>query len=198
MRTRNWKLAASCHEVITHINASQQYRDGSMMEFAKARMNADLARAISILPENKVRALQTLKTIHQDFMPDGVLADDFYPALREAGLQKELEAWFAESWELMVGVIEKYPKSHNTRNTAAWFASRAGMKLAEAEKYQIEAINMSPEQAAYLDTMAELKFAQGNRKAALEWSERSVGFAPFEDMIRAQYERFRTAPLPQN
>ncbi len=198
IRIRNWKLAASCYEVIVHINASQQYRDSSIDIFAKARMNADLSRAMSILPENKERALKTLKTIHQDFMPDGVLADNFFPALREVGLDKELQAWFMESWDLIVGVIEKYPKSHNSRNTAAWFASRAGIKLAEAEKYLIEAINMSPEQAAYLDTMGELKFAQGDRKSALEWSQRSVCFAPFDDMIRFQHERFRTAPLPKN
>ncbi len=198
VRSRNWKLAASCHEVIVHIYASQQYQSASLSEYAKARMSADLARAISILPENKEKALQTLKAIHQDFMPDGVLADDFFPALREAGLDKELNEWFMESWKLMVGVIEKYPKSHNSRNTAVWFASRAGLKLAEAEKYQMEALKIAPEQAAYLDTMAELKFAQGDRKAALEWSTRSVCFAPFDDMIRFQHERFRTAPLPKN
>lgn len=198
VRIRNWKLAAACHEVIVHIYASQPYRESSLSEIAKGRMNADLARAMSILPENKQRALQTLKSIHRDFMPDGALADDFFPALREAGLNKELDEWFAESWELMVGVIEKYPKSHNSRNTAAWFASRARINLSQAEKYLTEAIHVSPEQAAYLDTMAELKFAQGDRKAALEWSERSVCFAPFEDMIRFQHERFRTSPLPKN
>lgn len=198
VRKRDWKLAAACHEVIVHINAGSQYREDRLSDYAKARMNADLARAMSILPENRERALKMLKAIHQDFMPDGVLADDFFPALREVGLQKELETWFMESWNLMVGVIEKYPKSHNSRNTAAWFASRAGMKLKEAEKYLSEAIAMAPEQPAYLDTMAELKFAQGDRKSALEWSQRSVSFAPFEDMIRAQHERFRTAPLPKN
>ena len=201
VRNRNWKVAASCHEVIVHINAGSvgnQYRDSSMGIIAKARMSADLARAMTILPENKERALKTLKAIHQDFMPDGVLADDFFPALREVGLHNELQTWFMESWNFMEGVIQKYPKSHNSRNTAAWFASRAGIKLKEAEKYLSEAIEMAPEQAAYLDTMAELKFAQGNRKAALEWSQRSVSFAPFEDMIRSQHDRFRTAPLPKN
>ena len=198
VRNRNWKLAAASQEVIVHIQACEQYRDNSLAEFAKSRMKADLARAMSILPENKDRALQTLKAIHEDFMPDGILADDFFPALREAGLNKELEAWFAESWKLMAEVIEKYPKSHNSRNTAAWFASRAGIKLEEAEKYLTEALNMAPEQAAYLDTMAELKFAQGDRKAALEWSQRSVCFAPFEDAIRSQHERFLSAPLPKN
>ncbi len=198
VRSRNWKVAASCHEAIVHIYACQQYGEGSFPELAKARMNADLARAMSILPEKRDEALKILKSIHHDFMPDGVLADDFFPALREAGLKKELETWFSESWNLMDGVIKKFPKSHNSRNTAAWFASRAGMKLAEAEKHLTEAINASPEQAAYLDTMAELKFAQGDRKAALEWSQRSVCFAPFEDMIRFQHERFRTAPFPKN
>lgn len=198
LRTRNWDLAASCYEVVVHIYACQQYRDNSLMEFAKARMNADLSRAMSILPKNKEKALQTLKVIHQDFLPDGVLADDFFPALREVGLNQELTEWFSQSWEYLEAVIKKYPESHNSRNTAAWFASRARMKLSEAEKYLKAAIDVSPEQAAYLDTMAELKFAQGDRKAALEWSQRSVSFAPFEDMIRFQHERFRTAPLPKN
>lgn len=201
VRNRNWKIAASCHEVIVHINAGDvgnQYRESLMGTVPKARMSADLARAMSILPENKERALKMLKAIHQDFMPDGVLADNFFPALREGGLDNELQTWFMESWNFMEAVIEKYPKSHNSRNTAAWFASRAGIKLKEAEKYLLEAIEMAPEQAAYLDTMAELKFAQGNRKAALEWSQRSVSFAPFEDMIRSQHDRFRTAPLPKN
>ncbi len=198
VQSRNWKLAASCHEVVVHIYASQQYNTRSISEYSKDRMSADFAKAMSILPDDKESALKTLKVIHQDFMPDGVLADDFFPVLREVGLDKELNEWFLQSWKLMEGVIDKYPKSHNSRNTAAWFASRAGLKLAEAEKYQREALSMSPEQAAYLDTMAELKFAQGDRKAALDWSQRSVSFAPFEDMIRAQHERFRTAPLPKN
>jgi tetratricopeptide (TPR) repeat protein len=199
VRIRNWTVAASCHEVLVHINyASQYYREGTLHHFTKARMYADLSRALSIFPEQKEVALEKLKAIHQGFMPDGVLADDFFPALREVGLNQQLEAWFAESWGLMEAVIKKSPKSHNTRNTAAWFASRAGIKVAEADKYLAEAIRMSPEQAAYLDTMAELKFAQGDRKAALEWSQRSLCFSPFDPMIRLQNERFRTAPLPKN
>ncbi len=198
VQDRNWILAASCHEVVVHIQACESYRENSLTEFAKSRMYADLSRAMSMLQENKERALQTLKSIHEDFRTDGVLADDFFPALREAGLNRELEAWFADSWKLMVEVIQKYPKSHNSRNTAAWLASRAGIKLSEAEKYLAEAIEMSPEQAAYLDTMAELKFAQGDRKTALKWSLQSLGFAPFEDAIRSQHERFLAAPFPKN
>ncbi len=198
VQRRNWKLAASCHEVVVHIYASQQYFERSFSEYSKDRMSADFSKAMCIFPDDRESALKTLKDIHQDFISDGVLADDFFPVLREVGLDKELNEWFLQSWKLMAGVIEKYPKSHNSRNTVVWFASRAGLKLAEAEKYQREALSMSPEQAAYLDTMAELKFAQGDRKAALEWSQRSVSFAPFDDMIRAQHERFRSAPLPKN
>jgi tetratricopeptide (TPR) repeat protein len=197
VRDRNWKLAASCQEVIMHIYASQSYRNGALSELAKSRMSADLSKAMAILPDDKEKALKILKEIHQAFKPDGVLADDFFPALREVGLKKELEEWFGESWDLMVKVIDDCPKSRVTRNTAAWFASRTGLKLAEAEKYLKVAIQMSPEEAAYLDTMAELKFAKGDRKAAVEWSQRAVCFDPFDDVIRLQNERFRNAPLPK-
>ena len=64
--------------------------------------------------------------------------------------------------------------------------------------YDIYVCDITGISCVYLDTIAELKFAQGNRKAALEWSQRSVSFAPFEDMIRSQHDRFRTAPLPKN
>lgn len=196
LRNRNWQVAASCYEALLHIQVGQQFREGYFSDFAKTRMNADLARAMAILPEDRDKSLEVLADIHKKFMPDASLADDFFPALREAGLKNELQTWFALSWNHMDSVIKKYPKAHNSRNSAAWFASRAQLKVSEAEKYLAEAIRMSPDQAAYLDTMAELKFAQGDRKAALEWSQRSLCHAPFDDMIRLQHERFRTEPLP--
>lgn len=198
LRQRNWKIAAACHEVIAQVYASEKYKDGALSDFAKARMSADLSRSMATLPDQRETALETLRSIHQQFKTDGILADDFFPALKEAGLEAELKIWFAESWDWMTAVIEKYPKSHNSRNTAAWFAARARLKLAEAEKLQEGALALAPEQAAYLDTMAELKFAQGDRKSALKWSNRSVSFEPFDDMIRFQNERFRNSPLPKN
>jgi predicted Zn-dependent protease len=99
-------------------------------------------------------------------------------------------------------VIERFPDCDNSRNTAAWLASRARMKLPEAEKHLQAALAKNPGQAAYLDTMAEVRFAMGDRAGALKWSELSLLRyplidTPYDTMIRKQHERFRNGPLPE-
>ncbi len=198
MREGEWNMAASSYEALNQIYASQPYQSGSLAAYSKERLNADLAKAMAVLKEDREYALTLLEGIHQNFITDGVLADDFFPMLRGAGLTNELEKWFGETWQRMEAVMDEYPISHNTSNTAAWFASRAGLNLAEAEKKLKAALEIAPEQAAYLDTMAEIKFAQGDRVAALRWSDRAVCLSPFDEMIRLQNERFRTGALPKN
>ena len=56
---------------------------------------------------------------------------------------------------------------------------------------------MNPYQVAYLDTMAEVQFAKGKRKEALEWSARAVNYRPTDPQLRRQHERFRSSPLPR-
>ena len=196
LREGDWTVAASCYEALVQIFASQEYVRGEISDFIKARLSADLAKALAVLPDDRPRAISLLDSMHEVLMTDGVLADEFFPLVREAGLVSELETWFAESWEKISAVIEKYPESDNTRNTAAWFASRARLKLDEAEQHLQAALARNPDQAAYLDTMAEVQFARGKRKQALEWSRRSVGNAPFDDMIRSQYYRFESGKIP--
>jgi tetratricopeptide (TPR) repeat protein len=198
MREGEWIKAASCYEALNQLYASQAYQSGSLAAYSKERLNADLAKAMAVLKQDRGQALILLEGIHENFITDGVLADDFFPMLRGAGLTNELEKWFGETWQKMEMVMEEYPISHNTTNTAAWFASRAGLNLAEAEKKLKAALEIAPEQAAYLDTMAEIKFAQGDRAAALRWSDRAVCFSPFDEMIRLQNERFRSGALPKN
>jgi tetratricopeptide (TPR) repeat protein len=197
-----WEIAASCYEALVQAYASQQFAGGMLQTYAKARLNADLAKALAVLPENRERAISLLEGIHRNFATDGILADDFFPLLRKAGLNAELTQWFGESWEKIAAVIERFPDSDNTRNTAAWLASRAGKKLQEAEKHLKAALDRNPGQAAYLDTMAEVRFAQGDRKGAVKWSDKSLLFYPLTDspydvMIRKQNWRFKNAPLPK-
>jgi hypothetical protein len=45
--------------------------------------------------------------------------------------------------------------------------------------------------------MAEIQFAKGNREKALEWSRLAINFAPGDDQLRRQHERFRADPLPK-
>jgi hypothetical protein len=197
-----WDVAASCYEALVQAYASEQFSGGALASYSKARLNADLAKALAVLPDDRGRAIALLEGIHRNFATDGILADDFFPALRKAGLNQELEKWFGESWERISAVIGRFPDCDNTRNTAAWLASRAHMKLPEAEKHLQAALAKKPGQAAYLDTMAEVRFAMGDRAGAVKWSELSLLRyplidTPYDTMIRKQHQRFRNDPLPE-
>lgn len=201
LESGEWLTAASCFEALAQVKVSRRFSGEELQTYTKARLSADLARALSILDSDRELAVSTLDDLHEIFITDGVLADDFFPMVRKAGLVKELEVWFSKSWQKLIPVIEKYPASDNTRNTAGWLASRACLKLDEGEEHMKAALEMNPDQAAYLDTMAEVQFAKGDRKAAVEWSSRAISFYPLTEspsdvMIRKQHQRFKNAPLP--
>ncbi|WP_411827378.1 tetratricopeptide repeat protein [Luteolibacter sp. AS25] len=202
MDAEEWDISSSCYEGVLHIYAMQRYLSGSLLDYARVRLKADLTKALSVIDEDRARAVSLLEGSYLNFPTDGILADDFFPIMRKAGLEKELEEWFAQSWGVISEVIMKYPASENTRNTAGWLASRAGLNLEEAEEFLRPVLEQNPNQPAYLDTMAELQFAQGKRKEAVEWSNRAVMFMPQIDqqsdvVIRAQNDRFKNGRLPE-
>lgn len=192
-----WKEAASTAEAIALSYANNDYDVESPPALLTLRLASDLPRALSLLPTDRPRAIAMLEKCHKQFAGEGTLADNFYPALRQAGLIEEHDAWFELSWKQITGAVSRHPASDNTRNTAAWLASRAMRRLDEAETLLKKALELNPRQPAYLDTMAEVHFARGDRKAAIKWSKLSMNFKPEDDMIRRQYYRFLDGPLPR-
>ena len=197
LEENRWKECAAVSEVIARIYISSDYRWTNPLPFMRQRLQADTARALAKLKNDRAGSIALLEKCHQNFASDGSLADFFFPGLRAAGLIEQHDKWFRETWDIMETAIRKYPESDNTRNTAAWFASRARLNLDAAEKHLAVAIAANPDQSAYLDTMAEIHFARGQRKKALEWSELAVNFAPDDPQLRRQQDRFRNAPLPK-
>ncbi len=197
LESGQWKQAAAISEVLAQTYSSSDYSSLPAIGLLRQRMQADMARALDQLKTDRAGSIALLERCHRLFPGDGSLADSFFPALRKMGLIEEHNSWFNISWNLMADVIKKYPASENTYNTAAWLAARAHLKLDLAENYLQKALAMNPDQSAYLDTMAELQFAKGNRAKALEWSQLAVNFSPQDTQIRRQHERFRIAPLPR-
>lgn len=192
-----WKKAAATSEALAQIYSGENFSSNSQLLFLRLRLQADQAQALSLLDKERAKALTLLEKCHALMPCDGSLADHFFPALRKAGLIKQHDAWFETTWQNIQTVIERYPQSHNTRNTAAWLAARAMRHLDAAETHLKQALATHPDQAAYLDTMAELQFARGNRKQAIEWSEKAINFLPADDDIRRQNQRFTHDPLPK-
>ena len=192
-----WPETAATSEVIAAIYSGSDYQWSNQLPLIRQRLQADMARALSRLEINRAGSLATLEHCHRSFASDGSLADFFFPALRHAGLIKEHDAWFLKTWQFIEDVIQRFPESDNTRNTAAWFAARAMRKPDAAERHLNKALAANPNQPAYLDTMAEIHFASGNRAKALEWSQKAINYSPEDSLLRRQHERFRSDPLPR-
>ncbi len=193
----SWKEAASTSEMVARIYSALDNSGASVLPLMRMRLQADTARALADLSSDRAGSIAVLEKCHRTFSKDGSLADFFFPALRKAGLIKEHDEWFRQTWEQMADMIKRYPDCDNTRNTAAWFASRAMRQLDDAENHLRKALANSPWQAAYLDTMAETQFAKGDRAKAIEWSKKAVNFMPDDSQLRRQQARFRFDPLPK-
>lgn len=197
LESGKWREAAAVTEVMAQVVATQESVTISPLLALRLRLQSDLGRGLANLKNDRAGSISLLKKCHQLALCDGSLADDFFPALRKVGLMKEHDEWFNESWAKISAVIAKFPDSDNTCNTAAWLAARARRNLDQAEKLEERALAARPNQFAYLDTMAEIQFAKGNRRKALEWSDRAVNFSPGDPQLLQQNERFRSEPLPR-
>jgi predicted Zn-dependent protease len=189
----DWKHAAAAHEVL----ACDSYETGidTISIRIRLRMNADFTRALNHLKTDRENSIKLLEKCHGLLVADGSLADYFFPALRKAGLMEQHATWFERSWHQLDSIIKTFPAGENSRNTAAWMASRAGLRLEEAEVQVDKALESAPEQAAYLDTKAEIAFARKDRKRALELSRLSLGSDPLDETLRQQFERYRSSPF---
>lgn len=197
MGAGDWKRAAAFYEALALTQVGYRSIEDVPLSKLRLRANIDLARAIERLPSQREKSLETLDRIQGWLVADGLLADDFFPAVRGAGLVKEHDAWFEKSWKMLQQSLQAYPKCVNTCNSAAWLASRAMRRLDEAESLVRRALDQAPDQSAYLDTYAEIWFARGNRKLAIEWSDRSIASDPLDPMLRRQRERYRSGNLPR-
>jgi len=193
-----WQLLAAMQEVVGSqaIDSSYYDQEFPLMDM-HTRLKADTFRALSRLQDQPKQSLALLEECHRNYANDGVLADYFFPALRLAGLHAEHDRWFAQSWQKFEKVISEFPGAHNTRNTAAWFASRAQRELKRALEFQQEALKSAPEQPAYLDTMAEIHFAMGRRADATKWSRKAILLDPADGELRRQFHHFANDPLPK-
>ncbi|MBK1882022.1 hypothetical protein JIN85_06325 [Luteolibacter pohnpeiensis] len=201
--TGDWKRAAALAEFIA--SQSTAYLAITNTENLSYRLRADVYKALDLLPTDREKALKMLDDCHKLMPTAGSLADYFFPAIRAAGLTQESDAWFEESWKRFAPIIKKYPNAHNSLNTIGWMAARAKSHLDEAEQLENQSLANAPENPAYMDTMAEIQFAKGDRKAAVEWSAKSNQFILGENFqgsigytdIRRQYYRFLEGPFPK-
>jgi tetratricopeptide (TPR) repeat protein len=191
-----WQQALAGYEAYSLLSLEDS-TGTTLANALRIRHKADIARGFSLLSTQPELGRSVLRKSHQALLADASLADQFFPALRLAGAQKEHDTWFEESWQQLLRIRDRFPQDDNVRNSAAWLASRALKRLDDAEKEVKEALRLRPNQAAYLDTLAEIYFARRNRPQAIDWSKKALIADPSATSLREQYFRFVQEPFPR-
>jgi tetratricopeptide (TPR) repeat protein len=79
------------------------------------------------------------------------------------------------------------------KNDLAWLCARVGERLDEAQKLAREAVEAQPDNAAFIDTLAEACFRDGKIDEAIAHERRALEIEPDNVFMREQIARFRAA-----
>jgi len=202
---RDWKVAHALYEVRAwrlNVRYMNEYRAERNWAYSSEsplyeRFYADFSKGMYLNEMGESRkAEEQIRAAHDLISGSGALADEFFPALREAGLTKLHDELIEDSLSVARSIIEAYPQDANARNNFGWLASRAMKRLDEAKVHMDEAVRLAPRSRAYLDTLAEVWFAMGDREKAVEWSKRSLQNGVTDFQLRAQHRRFQFGEFP--
>jgi len=127
---------------------------------------------------------------------DTNLAEEFTPLLASAGRHAAADAVFDQIYQHYAEGCRRFPQAALFHNNLAWVAARCHRRLDEARRHAVRAVEIEPDAASYIDTLAEVLFQQGDRATAIRLSKQSVQLAPHDATLRQQLDRFQTATLP--
>jgi hypothetical protein len=107
--------------------------------------------------------------ICRELMPGGIDPDiRFVQAADAKGKKEQADKVFQRAWDFHAAIIAKHPKAANELNASAWLAARCRRNLDEARKCAESAVAAQPDSVGLLDTLAEVRFQQGDSKSAVE------------------------------
>ncbi len=205
-------MAYAANIITIHYGREHILNAGQMMNMMNMNYTLNFSRGMEFHKKGEHdKAKLLLSNANECLLGEGILADHFYPTVRNTGYQKKYESWVKRSHEHLISSITEFPNSANTRNTLAWVLSRSARSLDEGIVHVTKALELLENEAAYLDTMGELWFAKGDRKKAVEWGDKAVKSSMSGRLVNrasrystkrrtlslgGQRERFKSAPFP--
>ncbi|MBM4030513.1 MAG: hypothetical protein FJ291_01860 [Planctomycetes bacterium] len=154
---------------------------------------AQLRRAHARLAEGKVEQAMEEARLCLDVLPacwDLALA--LVPELEKAGRVKEADELFGRVYDALDKACQFCPHSAATHNSLAWLAARCRRRLDAALEHARRAVELEPNSAAFVDTLAETHFQRGELDKAVEAGQRALDLGK-DKYHRDQLDRFRSA-----
>jgi tetratricopeptide (TPR) repeat protein len=128
------------------------------------------------------------------------IANDVVPMLRAAGRNDQADATFKQVYEALQAAWNHRADHPMPRNNLAWLCARCGVRKDEALKMATEATQAMPDNAAFVDTLAEAHYQLGHYEQAAKLEAKVVAARPTDHFLRAQLKKFTDAATkkPQN
>jgi tetratricopeptide (TPR) repeat protein len=158
-------------------------------------------RAQGLLAAGKVEEALREADLTRTAMPADIeLAITLLPELERRGHKKEADRLFADSLAVWEKLCQAYPRCSYAHNSAAWLSACCRRNLDDALAHARKAVELAPDNAGHLDTLAEVYFQRGEKDKAVAAQKRVVEMDPKKAYFRKQLERLEagdpSAPRP--
>jgi tetratricopeptide (TPR) repeat protein len=149
-----------------------------------------LTRARGLLAAGKIDEALVETERARAMQPGNVeIAMHLVPELDRLGKKKEADALYKAIRDTYMVVIREYANSAFSRNQVAWLSACCRRDLDEALKHVRRAIELTPDSAAYHDTLAEVLFQLGKKDEAIAAQKKAIVLNPTRDYFKKQLKR---------
>jgi tetratricopeptide (TPR) repeat protein len=128
------------------------------------------------------------------------LAIHVVPELDLKGRKADADALFASSLAPYADLLKTYPRSAFVLNQVAWISACCRRDLDQASKHVRKALDLDPDNPAYLDTQAEVLFQLGKQAEAIAAQKKAIALSPDRKYFVKQLKRIEAgdakAPRP--
>ena len=123
--------------------------------------------------------------------PDAVIA--LVEALRKRGAATEAAELVKATSEFYRVRIAELPDNAEDYNNLAWLLANTDTSLDEARKFSNKSLELQPDTAAYLDTLAEIYLRLGQAARAVEFQKQAVELEPENLDLAERLKNFEAA-----
>ncbi len=154
-------------------------------------VSAHSARARELLRAGKTA--EAIEELHraEAIQPANIqLALDCDAELRKHGAAGEADALYRRMLEQHEAFCRDFPRSGTYHNDLAWLAANLDRDLDKALAHAQRAVELEPQSAGILDTLAEVYFRRGDRAEAVRLAKRCLEMEPDGEHYKKQLARF--------
>ena len=156
-------------------------------------LRAARAKGDSAEVQRRLESILTAQSSAEPGTSNPDIANDVVPVLREMERTEEAEKLFDQTYE---GLKDSWVATRDrpmSKNNLAWLCARCDEHKEEALKLALEATRAMPDNAAFVDTLAEAQYRLGNYAEAARLERRVVAARPNDRFLRQQLRRFEEA-----